>query len=209
MMTNKASDNSLKGEDYIVIFIVFFISIILFVYGLLYNIYNCFENLIFKEAVIETNSDKNIFNEDIHLKDLHKTILLNTSKFNELIKKYLNIVNNKQTDTELISNLKKMETITEAIIKEIERDESMIEPKLRLARDFINYYQSKSIYFLDSLCNLISSGVKNSKFENTIRSITKTLYDFGNEYEKQYCKIMEIEIAKIEAQIKIHEMNSQ
>ena len=135
--------------------------------------------------------------------------MLNTSKFNELVKKYLNIVNNKQTDTELISNLKKMETITEAIIKEIERDESMIEPKLRLARDFINYYQSKSIYFLDSLCNLISSGVKNSKFENTIRSITKTLYDFGNEYEKQYCKIMEIEIAKIEAQIKIHEMNSQ
>ena len=26
---------------------------------------------------------------------------------------------------------------------------------------------------------------------------------------KKYCKIMEIEIAKIEAQIKIHEMNSQ
>ena len=133
--------------------------------------------------------------------------MLNTSKFNELVKKYLNIVNDKQTDTELISNLKKMETITEAIIKEIERDESMIEPKLRLARDFINYYQSKSIYFLDSLCNLISSGVKNSKFENTIRSITKTLYDFGNEYEKQYCKIMETEIANIEAEIKVINMN--
>ena len=62
---------------------------------------------------------------------------------------------------------------------------------------------------LMSISILISSGVENLKFENTIRSITKTLYDFGNEYEKQYCKIMEIEIAKIEAQIKIHEMNSQ
>ena len=159
-----------------------------------------------EKNTVNNNTSKE--DKDNYFDELYKTMIINTSKFNELIKKYQTI-NYGPTDTELISNLKKMETITEAIINEVERDESTKKQKLRLARNFINYYQSKSIYFLDSLCNLISSGVENSKFENTIRSITKTLYDFGNEYEKQYCKIMEIEIAKIEAQIKIHEMNSQ
>ena len=157
-----------------------------------------------EKNTVNKNTSKE--DEDNYFAELYKTMIINTSKFNKLINKYQTI-SYEPTDTELISNLKKMETITEAIIKEIERDESTIEPKLRLARNFINYYQSKSIYFLDSLCNLISSGVENSKFENTIRSITKTLYDFGNEYEKQYCKIMETEIAKIEAEIKVINMN--
>ena len=157
-----------------------------------------------EKDTVKQNTSKE--DKDNYFDELYKTMIINTSKFNELIKKYQTI-NYGPTDTELISNLKKMETITEAIINEVERDESTKEPKLRLARDFINYYQSKSIYFLDALCNLISSGVENSKFENTIRLITKTLYDFGNEYEKQYCKIMEIEIAKIESEIKVINMN--
>lgn len=186
---------------------VFFLSCLLFLILMSISIAQALEGQEEEEKnTVNKNTSKE--DEDNYFVELYKTMIINTSKFNKLIKKYQTI-SYEPTDTELISNLKKMKTITKAIIKEIERDESMIEPKLRLARDFINYYQSKSIYFLDSLCNLISSGVKNSKFENTIRSITKTLYDFGNEYEKQYCKIMEIEIAKIEAQIKIHEMNSQ
>ena len=157
-----------------------------------------------EKNTVNNNTSKE--DKDNYFDELYKTMIINTSKFNELIKKYQTI-NYGPTDTELISNLKKMETITEAIINEVERDESTKKQKLRLARNFINYYQSKSIYFLDSLCNLISSGVENSKFENTIRSITKTLYDFGNEYEKQYCKIMETEIANIEAEIEVINMN--
>ena len=157
-----------------------------------------------EKNTVNKNTSKE--DEDNYFDELYKTMIINTSKFNELIKKYQTI-NYGPTDTEFISNLKKMETITEANINEVERDESTKKQKLRLARNFINYYQSKSIYFLDSLCNLISSGVENSKFENTIRLITKTLYDFGNEYEKQYCKIMEIEIAKIESEIKVINMN--
>lgn len=157
-----------------------------------------------EKNTVNKNTSKE--DKDNYFDELYKTMIINTSKFNDLINKYQTI-SYEPTDTELISNLKKMETITEAIINEVKRDESTKEQKLRLARNFINYYQSKSIYFLDSLCNLISSGVENSKFENTIRSITKTLYDFGNEYEKQYCKIMETEIANIEAEIEVINMN--
>lgn len=157
-----------------------------------------------EKNTVNKNTSKE--DEDNYFAELYRTMIINTSKFHKLINKY-QMISYKPTDTELISNLKKMETITEAIINEVERDESTKEPKLRLARNFINYYQSKSIYFLNSLCNLISSGVENSKFENTIRLITKTLYDFGNEYEKQYLKIMETEIANIEAEIEVINMN--
>lgn len=187
---------------------VFFLSCLLFLILMLIS-----AQFLEIQVEIQEEEEKNTVNkntskedEDNYFVELYKTMIINTSKFNELIKKYQTI-NYGPTDTELISNLKKMETITEAIINEVERDESTKKQKLRLARNFINYYQSKSIYFLDSLCNLISSGVENSKFENTIRSITKTLYDFDNEYEKQYCKIMEIEIANIEAEIEVINMN--
>lgn len=118
---------------------VFFLSCLLFL--ILMSISAALEGQEEEEKnTVNKNTSKE--DEDNYFVELYKTMIINTSKFNKLINKYQTI-SYEPTDTELISNLKKMKTITEAIINEVERDESTIEPKLRLARDFINYYQSK------------------------------------------------------------------
>lgn len=74
---------------------------------------------------------------------------------------------------------------------------------LPMARQFLDYYQDRAAALLKQCVSLEQTEVSSQKEQEILRQTKETLQDFAAAYEKQFTKIMNLQLNDMEAELKV------